>query len=118
MALTQEERETYHELVQRLYGGTVSSSPSQITEDVADIVNTILDEAVECSKAVAITQALISLLFPSTSVISFTKNLVKTGYSAIMDWLAASEGNEAATACIESAKLNWRSRLELALLGM
>lgn len=51
MALTQQEKENYHQLIQEIYDGAVQSSPSQITEEVTDVVNTILNEVVNCSKA-------------------------------------------------------------------
>ncbi|MDD3575413.1 MAG: hypothetical protein PHT38_00840 [Halothiobacillus sp.] len=118
MALTQDEREKYNNIIQALYGGAVSSSPDQITDDVADVVNTILNSATECSKAVTITATLIELLFPPSGIIDFTVAVIKTGYNAISDWIDQCQNNQIATACLDSAKLNWRSPLQMALLGI
>lgn len=47
-----------------------------ISQEVIDIVNTILTEAIECSKAIAITEELINLLFPSGTLGRLTKDIV------------------------------------------
>lgn len=118
MSPNQDDREKYHALIQQLYGEVINSSPSQIDENVVDVINTILNSAVECSKAVAITPSLIQLLFPSASAIQFTVSIVRTGFDAISSWIEASQDNQIAISCLESAKINWRSTLEMALLGI
>lgn len=50
-----------------------------ISQEVIDIVNTILTEAIECSKAIAITEELINLLFPSGTLGRLTKDIVTSG---------------------------------------
>ncbi len=89
MAITEEEKQAYNDLIQNLYDGSLNSSPEMISQEVIDIVNTILTEAIECSKAIAITEELINLLFPSGTLGRLTKDIVTSGLQAIFNWIDA-----------------------------
>jgi hypothetical protein len=118
MALTNDQKAYYHQTIQNLYGGVVYSSPGMITESVADVVNTILDEAMECSKAFAVTEQLLNFLYPSGTFGDLTYDLFEGAYEAITNWIKVIETNRVYEACINTAKLNYRTPLELALLGI
>jgi hypothetical protein len=45
MAITEEEKQAYNDLIQNLYDGSLNSSPEMISQEVIDIVNTILTES-------------------------------------------------------------------------
>jgi hypothetical protein len=112
MAITEEEKQAYNDLIQNLYDGSLNSSPEMISQEVIDIVNTIL------TKAIAITEELINLLFPSGTLGRLTKDIVTSGLQAIFNWIDAIQGNRIYSICLAQAKLNWKSPLQLALLGI
>ena len=118
MAITEEEKQAYNDLIQNLYDGSLNSSPEMISQEVIDIVNTILTEAIECSKAIAITEELINILFPSGTLGRLTKDIVTSGLQAIFNWIDAIQGNRIYSICLAQAKLNWKSPLQLALIGI
>jgi len=118
MALTNDQQAAYHAMIQKLYGGVVYSTPSMITDSVASVVNTILDEAIECSKAFVITEELIGYLYPVGTFAGLTRDLVESARSVLENWVEVISGNRIYEACINTAKLNHRTPLELALLGI
>ncbi|CAF4080045.1 unnamed protein product, partial [Rotaria sordida] len=114
------DRDNYHNLIQKIWSGVVRSSPSQINNQCVNIVNTILDTVMECSKRMALTQHLYEELY----AIAFFRppNISKVIYKIVKEfilaWMEASRNENVYQACLNTAKLQWRSPIELALLGL
>mgnify|MGYP000447246408 CR=1 FL=1 len=62
MSLSAEDKQKYHEIIQSVWSGSVSSTPSQITEEVADIVDTVINETYSCSENFAGTLTLLAAI--------------------------------------------------------
>ncbi|MBF1803128.1 hypothetical protein [Alloalcanivorax profundimaris] len=115
MALSTEEKERYHDLIQSIWSGSVSSSPSQITEAVADIVDTVLDETYQCSENFAGTLTFLAAIGGAWIL---PRNIVKHYFDVLNTWLSEVEGDITYQACLNQAALNWKSPLVLALMGL
>lgn len=115
MSLTSTEKQRYSQLIQNLWNGSVSSSTSQISEDVADIVDTVIDEIHNCSDAFAGTLAFIAAIGGTWLL---PRKIIKDYYNALNDWISDVEGSITYQACINQATLNWKSALALALMGL
>jgi len=105
-------------LIQSIWNGVVRSSPEQINNECIEIVNTVIATTIDCSKRLALTEELIKLLFPQASMAKLTKKLVRIYKESIENWIEASRGQPIYQACLNTAKLNWRSPIEAALLDL
>lgn len=72
----------------------------------------------DCSKKLAVTEQLMKLLFSQASVTKLTKTIVKVAKKSIEGWMEASKGERVYQACLNTAKLQWRSPIEIALLDL
>jgi|TARA_R100000093_G_scaffold70925_1_gene45249 hypothetical protein len=115
MSLSAEDKQKYHDLIQSIWSGSVSSTPSQITEEVADIVDTVIDETYSCSEDFAGTLTLLAAIGGAWIL---PRNIVKYYFDALETWLSDVEGNITYKICINQAALNWKSPLVLALMGI
>jgi hypothetical protein len=60
-----------------------------------------------------------NLLFLNpTAIGKLTKKLVKVFIEAIKNWMEASSGERVYQTCLNTAKLKWRSSIEIALLDL
>lgn len=50
--------------------------------------------------------------------VKLQKDIVTSGLQAIFNWIDAIQGNRIYSICLAQAKLNWKSPLQLALLGI
>ncbi|MHB0774293.1 hypothetical protein [Halomonas sp. WWR20] len=112
MALTVEEHNDYHEIIQAIFGGTVGSTPDQVNEEVADIVDQVIDEIYECSQGMVVADALLNFWFPQASF----RALASTTKTAIQDLMKVNQGFRY-TLCANATRLNWKSALTIALMG-
>ncbi|GAA5132664.1 hypothetical protein [Alloalcanivorax gelatiniphagus] len=115
MALSMEEKQRYHDLIQSIWSGSVSSSPSQITEAVADIVDSVLNQSYQCSENFSGTLSFLAVIGGAWIL---PRNIVKHYFEALNTWLSAVEGSVTYRACLSQAALNWKSPLVLALMGL
>jgi hypothetical protein len=111
-------RHIYHDLIQSLWEGVVLSTPDQINDECVSIINTVLESVIDCSKKLALTESLIKQIFPSATARQLTTRLVKSFVKALKNWMSASRGQRVYQACLNTAKLQWRSPIEIALLGL
>ncbi|CAF1081425.1 unnamed protein product [Rotaria sordida] len=109
------DRDNYHKLIQWIWGGVVRSSPDQINNECINIVNIVLDNVIECSKRLAMTEELIEEIFPLFKPIKMTKKIYRLFKELIQEWIEASRDENVYQVCLDTAKLKWRSPIEIAL---
>lgn len=115
MSLTNQEKQRYHQIIQTLWDGSVSSSPSQVSEEVADIVDTVIEEIYNCSQNFSGTLAFLAAI---GGVWILPRNIVKHYFDALYTWFSDIQGSTTYEACINQAALNWKTPLTLALMGI
>lgn len=115
VALTGSDKQKYNELIQMLWKGSVPSSVAQITSEVADIVDKVIDEIYDCSNAFAGTIAFITSI---GGVWILPRMLIKEHFEGLLGWLIDVQDNTTYKACSNQATLNWKSSLTLALMGL
>lgn len=141
--MTNEERQMYVSIIKKLYGNTISVSDDQISDEVAEIVNNILVSIRTCTGNLGIFTSIVQGVADGLrSVAEFvTFNLIhdiltgKVGQNNFVSSLKESFGtafvisfvttwtdillnNKQSTICVNTAKLNWKSALAIALLGI
>ncbi|CAF0806845.1 unnamed protein product [Rotaria sordida] len=112
------DRNNYHNLIQSIWVGVVHSTPSLINYQCVDIVNTVLDNVIECSKRLAMTQELIEELFPLLKPIKMTKKIFKLYKELVEEWMEVNHYVDTYQVCLNTAKLKWRSPIEIVLLDL
>lgn len=141
-----EEREAYAEIIINIYHGEVEADESMITDDVAYIVETMLQEIRSCTVNLGIfisvvngvADALVGMFEgvdpPITNGQQFTGDSLKSGakdwfknkvadfglnfaLSFTKTWIDILRGNLQSVACVNTTALNWRSALTIALTG-
>lgn len=139
--MTLQEREMYVVLIKKLYGTTVYVDESQITDEVVDIVETILKEIRSCSVNlgifISVVQGLADALQATAEALpeeiiedmlrdqdlSWIRNMRSNFTEAFVEsfvttWIDLLTGNKQSIICVNTAKLNWKSALAIALLGI
>lgn len=142
--MTLDERKAYVEIIKNLYGNSIYVDESMISQEVVDILETIVYEIRNCSVGLGIFASIVNGLgdalqglfgdllsnpfqFAEDSLkdkskkwlqekaaqfgADFLKTFIKT-------WFDILKGNTQSRACINSAALNWKSPLAIALLGI
>ena len=112
------DRQNYHEMIQSIWSGAVRSSPSQINQECVQIVNTVLYSAVQCSDRLPYTEALLRAVYGGSKPSSITSLAIKTFSVAFKGWIKSVSNDRLYQACLNSARLPWRSPIEIALLGI
>ena len=139
--MTLQEREMYVAIIKKLYGTTVYVDESQITDEVVDIVETILKEIRSCSVNlgifISVVQGLADALQATAEALpeeiiedmlrdqdlSWIRNMRSNCTEAFVEsfvttWIDLLTGNKQSIICVNTAKLNWKSALAIALLGI
>ncbi|MDR1062568.1 MAG: hypothetical protein LBL48_01290 [Azoarcus sp.] len=118
MSLTAEQKAQYVAAITAIWEGSVSNNQaSNITDEVADIMDTVLDAIKECSQAFAVVNITFSLFYGAGSWKDILVNALANGTS-VGNWIAALRGNMQYRACVVTAAANWRSAIEMALMGI
>lgn len=130
--LTPELRQAYHDAIQSLFGGVVQSSPSDINQAVANDIDTMIIEITKCSNALK--ELGFDLIYEATvnvavgKVVSkildglladYTKEKINEKLKEILlDWVGTLMGKKQFQACINVARVNWRSKVTMDLMGL
>ncbi|MCH4248559.1 hypothetical protein [Acinetobacter populi] len=139
--MTLAERELYVKIIKALYGNSVYVDESMISDEVAEIVDKILQEIRSCTVGlgifIAIVQGVVDGLQNIGENIGFDiaddmlrdneVNWVRKiasnfgsgfAYSFVDTWLSILMNDTQSLACKNAAALNWKSALAIALLGL
>ncbi|EPF70798.1 hypothetical protein GCM10025882_26830 [Acinetobacter gyllenbergii] len=139
--MTLQERQMYVTIIKKLYGTSIYVDESQITDEVVGIVETILKEIRNCTKSlgifISIVQGLADALqatgeaLPKEIIedmlkdqdLEWIRNMRKNFTEAFVEsfvttWINILTGAQQSTTCVNGAKLNWKSALAIALLGI
>ena len=111
--LTQEQKEIYADIINRIFAGNMHVESSEITQDVADAVEQMCSEIVKCSQAIAMLG--FEVIYALAGGLLIPGIIAKVGAAAgkelIKDWLIALFKNYQSVICVNSAKANYRSHL-------
>lgn len=117
--------ESYVRVINALFNNTVTATKDQITEDVMKLVDKMIFEIADKSKAfeeldfrqiyvAAATNAMGRILYALIK----NKFLVEKGKEVFQDWLDSLWKNRPYQAVINAARLKYRSPVSLALMGL
>ena len=139
--MTLQEREMYVEIIKKLYGTSIYVDESQISNEVVEIVEKILKEIRSCSVNLgiftSIVQGLADALVGTAAAVpkeavddllrdqefTWIRNM-RANYaeafveSFVTTWVDILTGNQQSLICVNTAKLNWKSALAMALMGI
>lgn len=126
----------YANAIEILFGGVIKAEPSQVTEQVIKDVDTMIYEIANCSKNIVqigidiiykvtvergigavkglfIDNLLLDILFDKA-----TQNQQDYIKELFDEWMHKLIGNRRFRACIYQARRNWRSKVEMELMGI
>lgn len=120
MSLSIEEKEVYVAFFQELYHNALSVSVDDITLEVAQMGDKMIDTIYQCSKQMIWAHALFAVFYglPSLSVKSF---LIKFGKAAVKNakkWLDVLNKHRSYRTCVIAVANQYRTLLEMALNGL
>lgn len=145
MSLTQEQvQQAYADTINILFGGAVRAEPEQINEQVILHVDMMVSEIANCSKnmtelsfnlifnalllvgsgKIATAAANLFGVYADNFLVRFMLEYEPTGiaYQPVSEllhqWVQALMRNRLHKACILTARANWRSKIEIELLGL
>ena len=117
MALTQEDRESYALIINKIYEGNMHVESYEITESVAEEVEKMCSDIIKCSQSIA--ELGFSVIYTLTVSPLIPGLLAKLGGAAakeiLRDWIVALFGNRQSLFCVNPAKANYRSSIYYAL---
>ncbi|MCG7412071.1 Uncharacterised protein [Moraxella lacunata] len=128
-------KEAYAKAIEVLFGGVVQASPNEITEQVIQDVDKMISEIANCSQNIA--KIGIDIIYKATigrvvdAATGYFDNilidtLLDEATSDIQDkieelfsaWIMALMGNRRFVACLYQARRNWRSKIQIELMGL
>lgn len=128
VGLTSEVKQSYANVIKILFDGVLSAEPDQINDQVVEHVDTMLREIAKCSEAIK------KLAFETLySVINLplgglTSSIIMNWYinnqangkieDIIEEWVIALTSDYKFRPCLEGARVNWKSTIEIDLLGI
>lgn len=112
MTLSTQTQKNYQALIRNLYRGAVICSPDQITDEVAELINKILDEDLAATQASPETQELLDILTLSEPFAGFSQELVGTRLDPIYQWLSNTKKDAYTAQAIGNVASKWQWRLE------
>lgn len=138
--LTNIEKQMYATAIGHLFGGAVTATPEQITKEIADDVDIMIKEIAGCSEAVqnfafSLFYNFVLAWVPGKAVEYVFDHVPQNVYtmlgqwyvsgqvdetveSIIGDWVANLIRNRRFIGCIYQARANWRSKIQMALMGI
>ncbi|MDR0715823.1 MAG: hypothetical protein LBF50_00180 [Azoarcus sp.] len=121
MSLTDAEKAQYVAAISAIWpSGISNNSIDNISDEVAGLMNQVLQAIKECSAAFAATNVVFSIFygaFPPSSWSSILLAALQSGAS-VGAWIAALRGNITYNICVVTASTNWRTAVEMALMGV
>lgn len=130
-------QQVYSEAISVLFGGAITAEPEQITEQVIQAVDTMLNEIAVCSRLVSnvsfnvLYAILLSPMvgavvdkvldpyhvnFLQKMAIKYTAN--KTVKTVLQEWVNHLSANRRFIGCINQARANWRSKIQIELMDL
>lgn len=126
--------EAYVGIINKLFDGQMQdNTPQNITPEVVQLINTMTDEIVKCSRAYLGTHIVYMTFYTATSIDDiliaygggqavdwldtnppYTNNPMKT----FIDWIDVLMGNRQYKSCVTIAKAKYLSPVQLALYGL
>lgn len=138
--LTQIEKEIYASAINSLFGGSVQATPDQITLSITQDVDTMIQEISKCSKAVGsfafeMFYNFVLAWIPGKAVEYVFEHIPHNVYTLLGQWYFSEKTNETVEAlmsdwvntltrnrrfigCLYQARANWRSKIQLELMGV
>ena len=127
--LTNLEKQIYASAIVSLFGGTVQATPEQITKEIAGCSETIRNFAFSLFYNFVLAWLpgkAVEYVFDGVPQNVYTMlgqwwvgNQVDTTVESLLsDWLATLLRNRRFIACVYQARRNWRSKIEVGLLGI
>ena len=135
--LTQIEKEIYASAINSLFGGSVQATPDQITLSITQDVDTMIQEISKCSKAVgsfafemfynfvlawipgkAVEYVFEGVEYQTTTLLGkfVATELVNAGL--LNDLVLFLSRSHRFIGCLYQARANWRSKIQLELMGL
>lgn len=120
MNLTYEEKELYVAFIQTVYQGAIPVTANDISPEVVEIADKMLNAIVQCSRQMAVTHAVYSVFYGKVpiSIGQILKLLGKAAAQSVKSWIKTGLSDRRYKSCISSVALNWRSPLQMALMGI
>ena len=126
MNLTQEKKkEIYAQLIDVLFAGAVKARPEDITQDVAMVVGEMMQAIAKCSQNfakfgfVVVYQLTIGVTIGFIIDSFLESKLVSGSVSFVLSqWVMKLLANRQFAPCVNSARAAFRSKIEIALMGL
>lgn len=117
MSLSTEEKQLYAGFIHNVYNGAVHADADDITPEVADICDKLATAIAQCSKGMVWPEAMFRAFYgqPFSSLRTVLKKFAR---SLIEKWIETIVKDRRYRVCIAAAALNWRSTLEMELMGI
>jgi len=126
MALDLEKKQKYVEYIDKIWSGSMSgNSPENITQEIVDEMELILSEIRICTENI---NTLLDMLIDRFKKIYKDRikwemlakeKAVRPGKkSYVYDWLDMLTENKPYHACVVTAAVNWKSSIQLKLMGI
>lgn len=140
--MTYEDKKMYAGMINELFGGAVRATPDQINETICLYVDQMVYDIEKCSKDIASFAfgAFYTFTFAHFTKFAIDYALAKwypgislgreisrwlategidTGLNDYLsNWIATLIGNRRFVACVYTARVKWRSKIEIELLGI
>jgi hypothetical protein len=114
---TNEQKAQYVAAIAAIWPNISNNSIGNISDEVVEIMDQVLSAIRQCSQAFAVIEAVFSVFYGAGSWRDILVNALASGTS-VGNWIAALRGNVQYRACVVTAAANWRSAIELALMGL
>ncbi|MDR2165360.1 MAG: hypothetical protein LBO79_07040 [Zoogloeaceae bacterium] len=114
---TNEQKAQYVAAIAAIWPNMPNNSINNISGEVVDLMGQVLNSIRDCSQAFVAIDATFSLFYDSGSWGDILANALINGIN-VGDWIAALRGNMQYNVCVVTAAANWRSAIELALMGL
>jgi len=126
VTLILEEKQKYVSIINKIWSGSMNyNSVDNITEEVADEITFVLDEIKKCSENI---DTLLEMLMEAFGRI-YAKGMkwrklikekaVKPGKKTyVQDWLDELQKDNVYNACVVTAAVNWKSSVQMKLMGL
>lgn len=123
VALTQDVKQTYADAIGILFGGVLTATADQINDQVVEHVDTMLREIVKCSeKITSLSFDLFYKIVVEKSGVRILGELFEKIANKVKeyieDWVKTLSKNYQFAPCLAAALVNWKSTIEIDLLGI
>lgn len=116
--LTQEMKQGYIDVIHKIWPNVLNRySADDVTEEVAEIIDTVLNSITNCSNGMALVHELFEDFYMPFKINKW-RTLIKEAFDVFSDWLDALEENRKYKVCVTNAAWQWRSVIEMALMGL